>query len=67
MLSKTMKTRKIGNTYLVYGFFFFLKNIKILNLKNKEEFADNTFFVFFVFSKTVVKSSFQTQEPNRPI
>ena len=49
--------------------FFFLNNIKTqktLNLKNKEEFSKNTFLVFFVFSKTVLKNCFQKQEPNRP-
>ena len=30
---------------------FFLKTQKTLNLKNKEEFSENTFLVSFVFSK----------------
>ena len=46
-------------------YFFFLINIKKkLNLKNKKEFSDNTFLVFFMFSKTILKNNFQKHEPN---
>ena len=48
--------------------FFSPKNIKktqeTLNLKNKKEFSENTYLVFFVFSKTDLKNSFQKHEPN---
>ena len=54
----------------VFPIFIFLKNIKIkklkkiLNLKNKEEFLDNTFLLFFVFLKTILKKSLKKYEPN---
>ena len=39
-------------------FFFFLINIKNTKFK-EEEFSENTFLVFFVLSKTVLKNNFK--------
>ena len=64
MFSNIRRTRKIWKTYFVSNLFFFLINIKTLNLKNKKEFSDNTFLVFFMFSKTILKNNFQKHEPN---
>ena len=54
MFSKTRRTKKTG----FVSFFFFL-NVK--NTKFKEEFSENTFLVFFVLSKTVLKNNFKKQ------
>ena len=46
-------------------FFFVLKNIE--NIENTQFREQKQFSaVFFVFSKTVLKNSFQKQEPNKP-
>ena len=53
----------------MFDFHFFFpekhkKTQETLNLKNKKEFSENTYLVFFVFSKTDLKNSFQKHEPN---
>ena len=45
-------------------FFFVLKNTKI---REHEQFSKNTKMMFSVVSKTVLKNSFQKQEPNRSL
>ena len=50
----------------MFEFHFFTEK-KTLNLNNKKDFSDNTFFVLFVFSKTVINNRFRKQEPNRTL
>ena len=52
----------------MFGFqcVFVLKHTKNIKFEEQEGFSKNTKMVFFVFSKTVLKNSFQKQELNRP-
>ena len=61
LLSKTRRTRKIGRTYLVFSFFFVMKNTESTETLNSED--KNS------FQRTSKWCSlcFQKQEPNRPL
>ena len=50
-----------------FQFFFILENTKNIKFNEQEEFSENIKKVFSVFSKTVLKNSFQKHEPNMPI
>ena len=47
-------------------FCFVMKNTNNTRFGEQKQFSENTKMVFSVFSKTVLKNSFQKQEPNRP-
>ena len=63
---RIIKKKKENMLDFQFVFFIHKKNIKTLNLKNEEEFLENTFFVLFVFSKTILKNNIKKQKPNRP-
>ena len=56
-------TQNKDNTFHYLFFFFEKQNI---NIKKQEQFSKNTKMMFFVFSKVVLKNSFQKLKPNRP-
>ena len=51
-LKTVFSSRKQEQGKYGFQFVFSEKHKKTPNLKNKEEFSENTFLVFFVFSKT---------------
>ena len=65
-LFSILKNKENRENMLGSSFFFSPKNIKNTKFKEQKKSLQRTFVVFFVFSTTVLKNSFQKHEPNKP-